>query len=54
MERTAQEHIFSLASESEAAISVSQEKVVEAHNKLEQFHRFIKVRRYKIISNHFF
>lgn len=42
MEKTAQEHIYSLASESEVAISVTQQKLVEAHNKLEHFHRFIK------------
>lgn len=53
MERTAQDHIFSLASESEAAISVSQEKLIEAHNKMEQFHRFIKV-IYEINNNQFF
>lgn len=51
LEKSAQKHIVEIAAQSEAAITDTQSKLITAHSKIEQFHKFVKVGNILMIAD---
>ncbi|XP_014780235.1 centlein-like [Octopus bimaculoides] len=49
LEKSAQKHIVEIAAQSEAAITNTQSKLIAAHSKIEQFHKFVKILSHELV-----